>query len=58
MLTIELLLSIIVWHKEEDDQHVARLFWIMHIIYPLALLFGSFFILWAFVINPQDLLGT
>ena len=58
MLTVELLLSIIAWHKEDDNLYVSRLFWIMRIIYPLALVLGTIIILWAFGINPQDLLGS
>jgi ABC-type branched-subunit amino acid transport system substrate-binding protein len=55
MLTVELLLSILAWHKENDEHYVSKMFWIMRIIYPLALLIGTFIILWAFNINPQDL---
>lgn len=58
MLTVELLLSIIAWHKEEDDHYVSRLFWTMRIIYPFALVLGTAIILWVFGINPQDLLGN
>ena len=58
MLTVELLLSIIAWHREEDDHYVSRLFWIMRIIYPLALALGIAIVLWAFGINLQDLLGA
>ena len=55
MLTVELLLSVIAWHKEKDDEAVSRLFWIMRIIYPLALIFGGAAVFWVFKINLQDL---
>ena len=55
MLTIELLLSIIAWHKEEDSAYVSKLFWIMRIIYPLAMALGIALIFWIFKINPQEL---
>jgi heme A synthase len=40
MLTVELLLSILTWHKESNEQYVSKMFWIMLIIYPLALAIG------------------
>lgn len=55
MLTVELLLSILAWHKENNEQYVSKMFWIMRIIYPLALVIGMAIILWVFNINPQDL---
>jgi hypothetical protein len=58
MLTVELLLSIIAWHREEDDHYVSRLFWIMRITYPLALILGTAIVLWVFGINPQELIRT
>ena len=57
MLTAELLLSILAWHRESDDAAVSRLFWIMRIMYPVALIIGTAIILWAFQINIQDLIG-
>ena len=48
MLTVVLFLSIIAWHKK-DDKKVARiLFWVMRIIYPLAIILGPVIVLWAF----------
>ena len=58
MLTVELLLSIIAWHKEDDNQYVSRMFWVMRVIYPLALVIGTALVLWIFGINPQDLMRT
>ena len=55
MLTVELLLSIIAWHKEADERSVSRLFWAMRIVYPLVLVVGTVIVLWIFKINPQDL---
>ena len=55
MLTVELLLSVIAWHKEDDESSVSRLFWIMRVIYPLVLVIGAVTVFWAFKINPQDL---
>ena len=50
MLTVELFLSIIAWHKKEDKKIARRLFWVMRAIYPLAIILGSFIVLWAFKI--------
>ena len=58
ILTVELLLSIIAWHKEDDDGSVSRLFWAMRILYPLVLVVGSAIVFWAFGINPKDFLGS
>ena len=57
MLTAELLLSILAWHREEDDAYVNRLFWIMRIMYPLAIVLGTIIIAWAFGVNLGDLAG-
>jgi predicted membrane channel-forming protein YqfA (hemolysin III family) len=32
MLTVELLLSVIAWHREKDERSVSRLFWIRKLI--------------------------
>ena len=51
MLTVELFLSIIAWHKQDDEKTVKKLFWSMRIIYPLAIVLGSVIVLWAFKIT-------
>jgi ABC-type branched-subunit amino acid transport system substrate-binding protein len=51
MLTVELFLSIIAWHKQDDEKTVKKLFWSMRIIYPLAIILGSVIVLWAFGIT-------
>jgi len=51
MLTVELFLSIIAWHKQDDEKTVKKLFWSMRIIYPLAIILGSFLVLWVFRIT-------
>lgn len=51
MLTVEFFLSIIVWHNQDDENTVKRLFWSMRIIYPLAIVLGSVIVLWAFRIT-------
>jgi len=51
MLTVELFLSIIAWHKQDNEKTVKRLFWSMRIIYPLAIFLGSAVVLWAFRIT-------
>jgi heme A synthase len=51
MLTVELFLSIIAWHKQDDEKTVKRLFWGMRIIYPLAIILGSVIVMWAFGIT-------
>ena len=48
MLTVELFLSIIAWHKKDNEKVARALFWLMRAIYPLAIVLGSVVVLWAF----------
>ena len=48
MLTVVLFLSIIAWHKKDDEKVARILFWVMRIIYPLAIILGPVIVLWAF----------
>jgi branched-chain amino acid transport system substrate-binding protein len=41
LLTTELLLSIIAWHKETSQKVTNRIFWAMRILYPLVLITGT-----------------
>jgi branched-chain amino acid transport system substrate-binding protein len=51
LLTTELLLSIIAWHKEENDTVTNRLFWAMRIMYPLVLAVGTVAIILVYKIK-------
>ena len=51
LLTAELLLSIIAWHKETDDIVTKRLFWAMRILYPLVLVAGTIIIVLVYNIG-------
>ena len=51
LLTTELLLSIISWHKEMDDTVTQRLFWAMRILYPLVLAAGTIAIILVYNIS-------
>lgn len=51
LLTTELLLSIIAWHKETNDVVTKRLFLVMRILYPLVLVAGAIVIVLVYNIK-------
>jgi hypothetical protein len=57
MLTVELFLSIVAWHKQDNEDTVKKLFLIMRILYPLVIILGTIIVIWAFGINLQGLTG-